>query len=248
MLFEPEHELRTKSGHLLCDQWITTSKTSPKAHAYLKRLFANRVDCDWIAQNSNRSYKRHLWPFVPKKFIIKFVRGNLLSKYVNEDFGIPVIHVIRNPYDVISSQLRSNFPWLYNLSIFSNQESLVQLIKDRFDFDIRQYPNLSKVEVLCLRWCIENVIPLEVLEPYQGPWTLLRYEDLFSDLQVFMNVCQEYNLDVVPNIEAIYRQPSTKTHSKSTIRHGIASTSVLSDEDRRSVKRLLEVFKTQLYS
>jgi len=107
MLFEPEEETRTKNGYLLCDQWFTEPSDSAEAYAYLRRVFKNRVDCDWIAQNSNRKWKRHLWPFVPKQFIIKFVRCNLSAQYMNTIFNIPVIHIIRNPYDVIQSHQRA---------------------------------------------------------------------------------------------------------------------------------------------
>ena len=118
MLFEPEQETRTKHGHLICDRWIQETSNNEAADAYLQSVFKNRVDCDWIAQNSNRSLKRHLWPFIPKKYIIKMVRGSLLAKYVNETYNIPVIHIIRNPHNVIRSQQRVKFPLLYNLDHF----------------------------------------------------------------------------------------------------------------------------------
>jgi len=69
MLFEPEHEFNTENGKLICDRYITESSTSRDIRRYLKRVFANRVDCDWIAQLSNRKWKRHLWPFIPKKSV-----------------------------------------------------------------------------------------------------------------------------------------------------------------------------------
>src|SRR5690606_27664684 len=127
MLFEPDQETRTKRGHLLCDTWLTSKADSSEAYTYLKTVFKNRVDCDWIAQNSNRKFKRHLWPFVPKKFIIKFVRCNLSAHYINAEFDIPLIHIIRNPYDTIRSQQQVKFPWLYDLSHFAKQEKLVKL-------------------------------------------------------------------------------------------------------------------------
>ena len=124
ILFEPEHEHNTRDGTLLCDQYITTETTHPSIDAYLKKVFANRVDSDWIGQLSNRQWKRHLWPFIPKKYIIKFVRCNLAADYYARHFNIPVIFIIRNPYDVLASQQRVRFPWLYDLSRFQQQEPL----------------------------------------------------------------------------------------------------------------------------
>lgn len=247
MLFEPEQETRTKKGHLLCDQWIETSSESPEAHAYLKQVFANRVDCDWIAQNSNRVFKRHLWPLIPKKYVIKFVRANLMAKYMNTHFEIPVIHMIRNPYEVIQSQLQVNFPWLTDLSRFANQPQLAALINERFQIDITDTSKFSKVQLNTLRWCIENVVPLEVLKPISDDYAVIRYEDLFSNIQEFYDLCTRFNLEPISNIELMYRQPSTKTHPMSTIITKKEKQSVLSESDVMAINDVLKAFQTKLY-
>lgn len=248
MLFEPEQETRTKLGYLLCDQWIETIEEAKEAYTYLNSVFNNRVDCDWIAQNSYRSFKRHLWPFIPKKYIIKFVRANLLAKYINEVFDIPVIHLIRNPYDVIQSQQRVKFPWLYNLSHFIKQEKLVQLVKDNFSFDIMTYEQLSDIEILCLRWCIENVIPIEVLEPYQKKSLVVKYEDLFSDINVFYNLCAQFDIEPIKNVQAYYKIPSSKTHANSSIHNKKEEQLFWSKSELNQINSILDIFKTQLYT
>ena len=248
MLFEPEHETRTKHGDLLCDKWIESETESPEAHAYLERVFKNRVDCDWIAQNSNRQFKRHLWPWIPKKFIIKFVRANLLAHYMHASFEIPIIHLIRNPYEVIKSQQRVKFPWLYDLSRFANQEKLKQVIFREFQYDISNYKNLSELEILTLRWCIENVIPLEVLEANTNQVTVIRYEDLFSNIQVFYDLCKRFQIEPISDLQRYYKQPSTKTHPKSMIRQADTLKKDWSDFELNQIKGILDIFKTELYS
>lgn len=247
MLFEPEHENRTKRGHLLCDLWIDENNASKEVNNYLKDVFNNRVDCDWIAQNSNRKFKRHLWPFLPKKYIIKFVRANLSAKYINSSFKIPVIHIIRNPYDVIWSQKRANFNWLTDLSHFTKQERLVNLIKNKFDFDISNYEKFTQVEKLALRWCIENVIPIEVLEPYQYDSKIVKYEELINDINVFKRLCEEFDLTPIKNIDDIYRKPSSKTHKNSVIRTKKERVVDFSNEELNQINQMLELFKTQLF-
>lgn len=247
LLFEPEHETKTKHGHLVCDQWLESTANAKEANGYLKKIFANRVDSNWIAQNSNRTLKRHLWPWIPKKYIIKFVRANLSAKYMNEVFNIPVIHVIRNPYDVIKSQLRSNFSWLTDLSIYARQEALVRLIKNHFGLDILDYKNYSKVELLCLRWCIENVIPLEVLEPYKGKALVIKYEDLISDIRLFYDLCHQFQLEPINNLETYYKTPSSKTHKNSVIRTQKPQEFIWDTSDLKQINDMLEIFKTKLY-
>ena len=140
MLFEPGHEKRTPNGILICDKLIRNKQEAgEEVIAYLKRVFANKVDCDWIAQISDRRFKRHLWPIIPKKFIIKFVRCNLSAKFINEHFGIPLVHIIRHPYSVIYSQQRVNFPWLYDMTHFAKQENLIALVKEISGIDLRTH-------------------------------------------------------------------------------------------------------------
>ncbi len=247
MLFEPEQETRTKNGYLLCDQWIEKTKENNEAHKYLKQVFENKVDCNWIAQNSNRKLKRHLLPFIPKKYIIKFVRANLLAKYINEVFNIPLIHIIRNPYDVILSQQRVKFPWLYNLSHFVKQEKLVNLIKFNFSIDICSYKHFSDVEILCIRWCIENVIPLEILKTYSKKSAIIKYEDLIEDINVFIELCHKFNIEPVKNIKEYYKFPSTKTHPESSIFKSKNNKDTLTNEEVNQINKILDIFKTKLY-
>ncbi|WP_033956519.1 sulfotransferase domain-containing protein [Psychroserpens jangbogonensis] len=248
LLFEPEHETRTEKGSLICDQWIETKAEAVKAHKYLHRVFSNQVDCNWIAQNSNRKFKMHLWPFIPKKYIIKFVRANLSARYINDVFDIPVIHIIRNPYDVIQSQKQVNFPWLFDLSIFSNQKHLVQLIQEKFNYDITQYKNLTDTEKLCLRWCIENVIPLEVFNGYQNKSAVVKYEDLISNIQEFYDLCDTFSIEPIVNLKSHYRTPSSKTHPESgLLTNKKQSTTKITPQDRADVNKLLDIFETQLY-
>nr|WP_321233403.1 sulfotransferase domain-containing protein [uncultured Psychroserpens sp.] len=248
MLFEPEHETRTKKGHLICDKWIETRAEGIESHRYLENVFKNQVDCNWIAQNSNRKFKKHLWPFIPKKYIIKFVRANLSAKYMNDTFNIPVLHVIRNPYDVIRSQKQANFPWLYNLAIFSHQEKLVNLVQEKFNYDITQYERLSDVEKLSLRWCIENVIPLELFNGYNNKSAIVRYENLIENIQEFYDICKAFSIEPIKNLELYYKIPSSKTHPKSDlITNKKHSTNKLPQQDKSRVNKLLDIFETQLY-
>lgn len=247
MLFEPEHEFNTKKGKLVCDQWMEDKKTSFKAHRYLKKVFRNRVDSDWIGQISNRKYKMHLWPFVPKKYVIKFVRANLAAKYMNETYKIPVLHVIRNPYDTIASQERVQFPWLYNLKHFKAQKKLVDFVEDTFNFDLLSTESYSRLQILAIRWCLENVIPLQFLAPYRYKHQIVKHEDLRSDIKVFLNICETFDIAPLQNIEKEYVRPSSKTHPKSNIINKDVKVSDFNDEELKEMNIILNLFKCTLY-
>lgn len=247
MLFEPEHETRTVKGHLVCDKWLDKTSEAKKANSYLKQVFANRVDNDWIGQNSNRKWKLHLWPFIPKKYIIKFVRANLAAKYMNETFKIPLIHLLRNPYHTLYSQQRNNFPWLIDLSHFQKQEKLVSLVKEKFDFNIVDLKTHSKLEILTVRWCIENVLPLEVMEAYQYHSKIIRYETLREDITAFYELCDYFSIEPVKDIEEIYNKPSSKTHHKSTIATKEKKDVTFTFNELQQINSILDTFKTNLY-
>ena len=247
MLFEPEHEFNTLKGVLVADRWIKNERDSPKAHNYLKEVFANRVDNDWIAQLSNRKYKMHLWPLIPKRYIIKFVRANLSTKYMNETFKIPVIHIIRNPYSVLASQQRVKFPWLYNLDYFKNQPDLVALVQKEFNFDLVDSDNLSPLELLTIRWSLENIIPLQIVEPYQYKNRIVRHEDLRNDINIFLDICKDFSLEPIDNIETEYKRPSSKTHPRSTIINPIEKEKIFNREEINQINGILTIFRCDLY-
>ena len=248
MLFEPEQETRTKLGYLLCDQWLTKPSDSKAAHHYLKQVFANRVDCDWIAQNSNRKFKMHLWPLIPKKFIIKFVRCNLSAPYMNTAFGIPVIHIVRNPYEVLASQSRVNFPWLQDMSHFIKQQNLVNYIIEKFEFNLRNLENYNDLQLKTIRWCIENVIILKTLkEAPSKTYKVIKYENLVKDITAFYELCQQFDLDYIENIESLYKLPSTKAHLNGTVSNAFSHTPSFNKTELESINEILDIFETKSY-
>lgn len=244
LLFEPEHEFNTKKGKLICDRYLTENNSSTSINRYFYDIFSNNVDCDWIAQLSNRKWKRHLWPFIPKKYVIKFVRCNLSAHYVADYFKIPVIFIIRNPYDVLASQQRVKFPWLYDLSWFENQMELCELIKCNYNYDLHKEKPSSDFEKLSLRWCIENSVPFLNTN---ANFEVMKYETVKADIEVYLNFCVRYNLEPLDNIHEAFKQPSSKTHNKSQIITGKIPQRLLSSEEYKILNTYLDIFKIDLY-
>ncbi len=247
MLFEPEQEQNTKKGYLLCDKYITNKNGAPKAHSYLKQVFANRVNSDWIAQNSNRKYKMHLWPLLPKRYIIKFVRANLAARFMNETYKIPVLFIIRNPYDVLHSQQRVKFPWLYDVSHFQKENELVVLLQNHFNFDISNISHYSPLQILTIRWCIENAIPLNIQNDFPNKYRMIKYEELRNDMELFKELCEYFNVKPVDNLKEYYKIPSSKTHPKSNIRNKEAVVEKWKKEEFAEINEILEIFKMKQY-
>jgi len=219
LLFEPDHPDHVREASFLADRLLVNSDDTKEVNRFLERILGNAIDNDWIAQNSNRKYKMHLWPFLPKKYIIKLIRSNLAMHHISATYNIPIIHIIRNPYHVLFSQRRVRFPWLYDLSIFQSQYDVVALIKEKTGLDIRR-KDFSELQILAIRWAIENIVPLKWQGDFVGQVEVVKYEDLKNDISVYKNLCSIFNLKVIPNIEEVYSKPSSKTHPKSEINRG----------------------------
>jgi len=247
LLFEPEHEYHTKNGILICDKDLNQNNISQPAENYLKKVFGNQVNNDWIAQCSNRKLKRHLWPWIPKKIIIKFVRANLAAHYMNENFGIPLIHILRNPYDVIHSQQRVRFPWLYDLSHFQKQEEFVAMVNSLYKINLKEIDNYSEIQVLALRWCLENVIPLQVKPPYAFKAKVVYHEELRNDIQQFRDLCEYFNLEPIQDLSKKYNLPSSKTHPRSEIRGAEGNQDKFSKRETKDINNILDIFNCELY-
>lgn len=248
LLFEPEHEFQTEKGHLICDKLVTTSNITEEQITYLTQIFNNKVDNDWIGQVSNRKYKMHLWPFLPKKYVIKFVRANLATTFINNHFKIPILFIVRNPFDVIASQQRVKFPWLYNLNHFKSQEDLKVTLSRKYDFDWLEIEDFSEIEILCLRWCIENATILKQQNSLPSDFKIIEYEKLKADVKLYLNICEDFNLKPIKNIEEIYAKPSSKTHPNSEIRKDFNNKQNLSQSDIKKISKLLLRFNITNYN
>lgn len=246
LLFEPDHPINVPEAAIFADKNLNENEDYPKINKFLKRVFSNRIDSDWIAQNSNRKFKMHLWPFLPKKYIIKFIRSNLTMGYLNEKFRIPIIFLTRNPYDVIASQNRVKFPWLYDLSVFQNQKELVNLVFEKTGIDICTN-TFCDIEILTIRWCIENVIPLKHQKVGLKKIKIIKYEDLKGNFDFFKQICDDFSIDLAPNMEELYTRPSSKTHPKSNIRKGVSSNNLISEIEHNKIKHILTLFKLDFY-
>lgn len=241
LLFEPEHEFNTKNGYLLFDQLINEENVSVSQRKYFEQIFKNKVDCDWIAQLSNRRFKMHLWPLIPKKYVIKFVRCNLSLPYLSRSYGIPVFYIRRDPLEVIASQLRVGFPWLYDLKAFREQELLSALLKNHYGFIWEHAEAYNKTQVLALRWCIENQL---LIDGHLGASNVvfLNHNVLRDDLAEFKALAKQHRFGLLNSIDELYFAPSSKTHPQSSVKTRQNHNSKLSSIGFREVGAIFEQF------
>ena len=149
---------------------------------------------------------------------------------------------------MISSQKRVNFPWLYDFSFFLQQDKLVSFVEKEFGYDLNAINEKSKTEKLAVRWCIENVIPLQYQRIPRKDFHIIKYEDLCNNIDLYKNLCSDLNFGVLPGIDEEFKKPSTKTHLKSTIRGNQDKRKFISNEEEKLIIKILKQFKQNLYN
>jgi hypothetical protein len=218
LLFEPEHEVHVPEGRVLTDRLLLPGSSYADADRFLIKLFKNHIDNDWIAQHSYRKYKMHLWPFIVKKKIVKFVRCNLSMHYMVQRFNLPSVYIRRNPYSTIFSQKRVDFPWLTDLTRFKNDPAIAKGVADMCGRDLLK-KDLTYLQLLALRWAIENLLPFHMFPATAASSQLIcmEYETLKGNMDQYINLLDQVGLQAPQDLAGQFRKPSSKTHPRSSI-------------------------------
>lgn len=116
-------------------------------------------------------------------WVWKLIRGHLLMPWLNENYHLTKqIFIIRNPFDVISSQLTHN-GWV-SRGLLADKEIIMPVHGDSRIF-YNKYKDLFKKsrfgeERLAIHWCIQNEFILK--HKYNNlKWIQIRYEDLLRN-------------------------------------------------------------------
>ena len=241
LLFEPEHPNHVKQGKFIADH-TRFSLDEDFAKFFFNKVFSNRIDNDWIAQHSYRKYKMHLWPFIPKFFVIKMIRTNLLTSFFLNNYSHPILFVVRNPYQVIHSQNRVKFPWLYDLGVFAKNEKLCSDLYEHTGI-VLKCEVFSDFEKLVIRWGIENCL---YALPSHPNLFFHKYEDLKKDHTIIPSLMLKVKMEVPDNLSEIIQKPSSKTHKHSTVFYN-TSDLTLNQDQKNIVKSILSRFPHQYY-
>jgi hypothetical protein len=150
-------------------------------------------------------------PFNKDTNLIKLCNINLLLPWLCKNFDIQPIVIIRNPFDVVLSQLNHigyNHMWVkYNI---------FELNKPRYNDVFLKYDNQlstinSKVSMLTHWWVIQHVELLKNIDN-SNQWKIILYEDLLRNTSVVINELIIKH-DIKKNIKNIdYVKPSSTSN------------------------------------
>jgi hypothetical protein len=170
-VFEPFHPNRLKIvANFRPRQYLRPDDRDP---AYLKpadEILSGRIRSIW----TDKYNRAHL----PKKRLIKEVRGNLLLGWMRRNFpGMPIILVLRHPCAVVSSQQKLPWNWHTDPDVFLSQEALMKDHLEPFREALAGVTDPFDRHVIV--WCVENFVPLRQFS--KGEIHLAFYEHLVAE-------------------------------------------------------------------
>jgi len=188
------------------------------------------------------------------RFIVKFIRANLMLGWLSKNFRAKIILLIRHPAAVVASRLHligPNRDWgtSATLELYRKNSFLYEDFLHKYDNIL--YKPLSLVATLALLWCIENVIPLQKAQSI-GHSTLF-YEHLIDDPKFYVpKAVNALGLNTVPD-QKILLKPSEQTAS--FMRNGSFGKSqltrwqkFLNKEQMSDIQQILDRFEFTLYN
>ena len=219
LLFEPFHPENVPGASLVADHYFHPDAIPEEAGKFIHSALTDQIECDWIAQSSNRRLNMHRWRWWPKVCIIKCIRGNLLIPVLRNLYNnqLPIIVLVRHPGAVVESMLRVNFPWTYDLSTLFEQDQFFETYNLPVDLFLQNIHD--PVGQLTTRWLIENLYLFNHAD--QLGIKLLFYEDLIRDpVGQVTQLCEEFELKVYDKLDEKVNKPSYTTHPRSPVKKG----------------------------
>ncbi len=193
-VFEPLHELKVPSAEPWAYGYLKDTFISSEAEAFFQTIFDGSLKTPWtrlkpwmneinsiqdklvlykeLATHQINEIKSDL---VAKQLVVKFIRANLMLPWLHTRFGATILLVVRSPYDICSSMIRTG--WFENHLNFGYKRYLEQedLINDFLKPHIEWMRKVEDpLERVCIMWVIENMIPLTGTN--SSPMTVVPYE------------------------------------------------------------------------
>ncbi len=280
-VFEPLHPQAVRGAYEFANRYVRAEETCAELRVFLDGIIEGTNAGLWpglrtrpdrlfphprtiltkrgikdTAVQYRRTYRR--WLIYRRQVglprVIKFIRANLLARWMQREYGYRSAIIVRHPCAVLASVCRrSGQEW--------NKRSIRQLL-DRYldqpklvqDYLASVAPQLadlkSMAEVHTAIWCIENVPHLERSghDPH-----LAFYENLVTRQEgAWDNLVTALQLSNVPDEQTLERpsqQASYQMGQKASAEKLVLSwQSYLSEQQQDDVHRVLEIFGVSAYS
>jgi len=132
-------------------------------------LLCSRLKDDALANSNNALVPRNC-----RGILIKDIRINGILMWLQKNFDIRFVFILRHPCAVALSRVRCN--WVPEVeSFFENKEIVADL---NVDINFLRELSLNPLFAHLIMWCFENAVPLR---QFGDSLPLFRYENLMTD-------------------------------------------------------------------
>ncbi|MCO6453093.1 MAG: sulfotransferase [Caldilineales bacterium] len=163
-------------GPVYLRAYLRPDEPQPEWHALLADVLSGRV------RNYRSDYART--SYFPDRFLVKFIRANLMLGFIYENFRPAIIFLVRHPCAVVYSRLhRVRTPWHADVKHLLRQEKLVEDYLRPWLTQIEAETDLLGAHALW--WAVESRVAMDDLST--RPHQFIYYEALVREPKVELN-------------------------------------------------------------
>lgn len=163
-------------------------------HELFRRALCSESRSSWA-----RRFRQGLVESFRPRLVVKFVNAQLCLRAAQNTFGMPVLHVYRDPRAVIASIKKTRWHWLFDH--LSLREQLLDLPDGRADYfgqwrdDILRYDRYLPVARVAAYWSLTERFLQESYADYEGRFVRVSYEELVQGReQIFSEILRQLGL------------------------------------------------------
>lgn len=275
-VFEPLHPQAVPEALQFANRYVSPDFVDKNLKEFIELIFSGNLQSIWtnyrirpdrikpspLALSSPKDIKKLITQY--KKMVsnyfyykkiksdmlaVKFIRANLMLGWLEKNFNIRMLFVVRHPCAVLASILKLGKAWDDEaLLIYRNDQALINDYLHKYDHFLNR--RLTKIESHTAIWCIENMLPLFQQKSHK---IIASYENLVvNGNDEWQQVVTALGLSKTPSAHYLAQpsqQASREMREKKFDKNQIGKwKNHFSNDDLKKIQNVLDVFEVTIYN